>query len=329
MQMRKFQKTSKATGKKRKLLSDERRFRLEKGVRKAWGQRELFLMVIPSVILVAIFFYGPLYGWLMAFVDYKPKLGVFGSEFVGLKYFKQFFSDPDVGIILRNTVAMSAMNIVAHSILPLLLALMINEVTNKVFKGTVQTLTYLPHFISFVVVSNIFLELLGTEGPINQALTSMNMTQAAIKFWQEPSWFWLLVTLIRAWKEVGWDAILYLSALSAIDMVQYEAASIDGCGRFRRIWHVTIPNLLPTVVTLWVLNMSGIFAASFDASYMLGNAITADVAEVIETYVYSMGISQGMYSYSTAISLLQTVIGFVLVWLTNKLSQKTTDYSLW
>lgn len=183
MQMRKFQKTSKATGKKRKLLSDERRFRLEKGVRKAWGQRELFLMVIPSVILVAIFFYGPLYGWLMAFVDYKPKLGVFGSEFVGLKYFKQFFSDPDVGIILRNTVAMSAMNIVAHSILPLLLALMINEVTNKVFKGTVQTLTYLPHFISFVVVSNIFLELLGTGGPINQALTSMNMTQAAIKFW--------------------------------------------------------------------------------------------------------------------------------------------------
>lgn len=128
---------------------------------------------------------------------------------------------------------------------------------------------------------------------------------------------------------MGWDAILYLSALSAIDMVQYEAASIDGCGRFRRIWHVTIPNLLPTVVTLWVLNMSGIFAASFDASYMLGNAITADVAEVIETYVYSMGISQGMYSYSTAISLLQTVIGFVLVWLTNKLSQKTTDYSLW
>ncbi len=297
--------------------------------RKLWSQRELFLMVIPCIVLVCIFYYGPLYGWLMAFVQYKPSQGVFGSKFVGLYYFKQFFSDPDVGMILRNTIVMSAMNIVAHSILPLLLALMINEAYNKYFKRAVQTLTYLPHFISFVVVSNIFLELLGTDGPINEALTSMGLVESAVKFWQEPSWFWLLVTIIRAWKEVGWDAILYLSALAAIDETQYEAASIDGCGRFRRIWHITIPNLLPTVVVLWILNMSGIFSASFDASYMLGNSVTANVAEVIETYVYKMGISMGMYSYSTAISLLQTVIGFILVWLTNKLSQKTTDYSLW
>lgn len=298
-------------------------------MQKAWSQRELFLMAIPCIVLVCVFYYGPLYGWLMAFVKYKPAKGIFGSEFVGLYYFKQFFSDPDVGIILRNTVVMSAMNIVAHSILPLLLALMINEAYNKYFKRTVQTLTYLPHFISFVVVSNIFLELLGTEGPVNEALLKMGLVETAVKFWQEPSWFWLLVTIIRAWKEVGWDAILYLSALAAIDETQYEAASIDGCGRFRRIWHITIPNLLPTVVVLWILNMSGIFSASFDASYMLGNSVTAGVAEVIETYVYKMGISMGMYSYSTAISLLQTVIGFILVWLTNKLSQKTTEYSLW
>lgn len=292
-------------------------------------QRALFLMALPCVILVAVFYYGPLYGWLMAFFRYSPSKGILGSEFVGLYYFKQFFSDPDVGMILRNTVAMSAMNIVAHSILPLLLALMINEVRNKHFKGTVQTLTYLPHFISFVVVSNVFLELLGTKGPVNEALLSTGIADSAIKFWQEPSLFWLLVTLIRAWKEVGWDAILYLAALAAIDETQYEAASLDGCGRFRKIWYITIPNLLPTVVVLWILNMSGIFAASFDASYMLGNSVTANVAEVIETYVYKMGISMGMYSYSTAISLLQTVIGFILVWLTNKLSQKTTDYSLW
>ena len=282
-------------------------------LRKAWSQRTLFIMVIPCIILVAIFYCGPMYGWLMAFVNYKPKLGVFGSEFVGLKYFKQFFNDPAVGKILRNTVAMSGMNIIAHSILPLLLALMINEVGNKLFKSAVQTLTYLPHFISFVVVSNIFLELMGTEGPLNQALLNMNMTEAAIKFWQEPSWFWHLVTIIRAWKEVGWDAILYLSALAAIDETQYEAAGIDGCGRFRRIWYITIPNLLPTVVTLWVLNMSGIFAASFDASYMLGNAITSDVAEVIETYVYDIALANGsQYSYSTAISLFNNVINFLI-----------------
>lgn len=299
-------------------------------LKKAWSQRELFIMVIPCIILVAIFYCGPMYGWFFAFQDYKPKLGLFGSKFVGLKHFEKFFTDPAIGRILRNTVAMSFMNIVAHSVLPLLLALMINEVGNKLFKSAVQTLTYLPHFISFVVVSNIFLELMGTDGPLNQALLSTNMVDAAVKFWQEPSWFWLLVTIIRAWKEVGWDAILYLSALAAIDEAQYEAAAIDGCGRFRRIWYITIPNLLPTVVTLWVLNMSGIFAASFDASWMLGNSVTKPVAEVIETYVYAIGLGEGsQFSYSTAISLMQTLIGFCMVWLTNKLSQKTTEYSLW
>lgn len=299
-------------------------------LKKAWSQRELFIMVIPCIVLVAIFYCGPMYGWFFAFQDYKPKLGLFGSKFVGLKHFEKFFTDPAIGRILRNTVAMSFMNIVAHSVLPLLLALMINEVHNKFFKSTVQTLTYLPHFISFVVVSNIFLELMGTDGPLNQALLSTNMVDAAVKFWQEPSWFWLLVTIIRAWKEVGWDAILYLSALAAIDEAQYEAAAIDGCGRFRRIWYITIPNLLPTVVTLWVLNMSGIFAASFDASWMLGNSVTKPVAEVIETYVYAIGLGEGsQFSYSTAISLMQTLIGFIMVWLTNKLSQKTTEYSLW
>lgn len=298
-------------------------------LRKAKAQKTLIAMVLPCIVLVAIFYYGPLYGWLMAFVQYKPSKGIFGSEFVGLRYFKQFLSDPDVGVILRNTVVMSAMNIAAHSILPLLLALMINEVAARKFKGVVQTLTYLPHFISFVVVSNIFLELLGTTGPVNQALQATGIADAAIKFWQEPSLFWLLVTFIRIWKEIGWDSILYLSALAAIDNSQYEAAGIDGCGRFRKIWYITIPNLMPTVVVLWITNMSGIFAASFDASYMLGNSVTSNVAEVIETYVYKMGISMGMYSYSTAINLLQTVIGFILVWLTNNLSQKTTDYSLW
>lgn len=299
-------------------------------LKKAWSQRELFIMVIPCIVLVAIFYCGPMYGWFFAFQDYKPKLGLFGSKFVGLKHFEKFFTDPAIGRILRNTVAMSFMNIVAHSVLPLLLALMINEVGNKLFKSAVQTLTYLPHFISFVVVSNIFLELMGTDGPLNQALLSTNMVDAAVKFWQEPSWFWLLVTIIRAWKEVGWDAILYLSALAAIDEAQYEAAAIDGCGRFRRIWYITIPNLLPTVVTLWVLNMSGIFAASFDASWMLGNSVTKPVAEVIETYVYAIGLGEGsQFSYSTAISLMQTLIGFIMVWLTNKLSQKTTEYSLW
>lgn len=293
------------------------------------NQRYLFLIAIPCIIYIGIFFYGPLYGWLMAFVRYKPARGVFGSEFVGLHYFKEFFTDPDLGKIIRNTLAMSSLNLLAINTLPIILALMINEISHKVFKRTIQTLTYLPHFVSFVVVANIFLELLGTNGPINDLLQNMGIVDQPYKFWQKPYLFWFLATFVRVWKEVGWGAIIYLATLAGIDQEQYEAAAIDGCGRIKRIIYITIPNLLPTAMILWITNMSGLFSASFDASYMLGNAVTSHVSEVIETYTYKIGISMGMYSYSTAVSLIQTVLGFILVYITNKIAQKTTEYSLW
>ena len=292
-------------------------------------QKYLFLIAIPCIIYICIFFYGPLYGWLMAFVRYKPSRGVLGSEFVGLYYFKQFFTDPDLGKIVRNTLAMSSLNLVAINIFPLLLALMINEVSSRRLKRTIQTVTYLPHFVSFVVVANIFLELLGTNGAVNNILKSLGLIEHSYKFWQQPSLFWILATFVRVWKEVGWGAIIYLAALAGIDQEQYEAAAIDGCGRIKRIFYITIPNLMPTIMIIWITNMSGLFSASFDASYMLGNATTSSVAEVIETYIYKMGLSMGQYSYATAVSLIQTVLGFILVWLTNKIAQKTTDYSLW
>ena len=308
---------------------NEKARKKERLIRRLKNQKYLFLIAIPCLIYIAIFFFGPLYGWLMAFFKYKPSRGILGSEFVGLYYFKQFFTDPDLGKIVRNTLAMSTLNLIATNIFPLVLALLINEVSNKIFKRTIQTLTYLPHFVSFVVVANIFLELFGTNGPINEALQNMSIIDTAYKFWQQPSLFWLLATFVRVWKEVGWGAIIYLAALAGIDQTQYEAAAIDGCGRIRRIFSITIPNLLPTVMVLWITNMSGIFSASFDASYMLGNATTSGVSEVIETYIYKMGLSMGMYSYSTAVSLIQTVLGFILVYLTNTLARKTTDYSLW
>lgn len=317
------------TKKREQISPEERKKRRRKFRTKLINQRYLFLIAIPCIIYICIFFYGPLYGWLMAFVRYKPAKGIMGSEFVGFHYFREFFSDPDLGKIVRNTLAMSSLNLIAINIFPLLLALMINEVSNKIFKRTIQTLTYLPHFVSFVVVANIFLELLGGNGPVNEFLQTAGVVDTAYKFWQKPSLFWLLATFVRIWKEVGWGAIIYLAALAGIDQVQYEAASIDGCGRIKRIFYITIPNLLPTVMVLWITNMSGIFSASFDASYMLGNATTSQVAEVIETYIYKMGLSMGMYSYSTAVSLIQTVLGFILVFLTNKLAQKTTSYSLW
>ena len=292
-------------------------------------QKYLFLMSVPFILWIAVFCYGPLYGWLMAFVKFQPHRGIFGSEFVGLHYFKQFFLSPDIWPILRNTVAMSLLHMVGENIFPLLLALMINEVLSPKFKRGVQTLTYLPHFVSFVVVANIFLELLGNQGPLNQLLLNMGLTSEAIKFWQEPRFFWILSTVLKIWKELGWGSIIYLAAISGIDQEMYEAAAIDGCGRFRRIWYITVPSLLPTVMILWIVNMSGIFAAGFDASYLLSNSLTRDVAEVIETFTYRMGISMGQYSFTTAVSLLQTFVGFLLVYLTNALAKKVTDYSLW
>lgn len=292
-------------------------------------QKYLFLMSVPFIIWIAVFCYGPLYGWLMAFVKFQPHRGIFGSEFVGLHYFKQFFVSPDIWPILRNTVAMSLMHMVGENIFPLLLALLINELQSPRFKKGVQTLTYLPHFVSFVVVANIFLELLGTNGPVNEALVNLGLVDTSIKFWQEPKYFWVMATSLKIWKELGWGSIIYLAAISGIDQEMYEAASIDGCGRFRRIWYITVPSLLPTVMILWIVNMSGIFAAGFDASYLLSNSLTRDVAEVIETFTFRMGISMGQYSFTTAVSLLQTFVGFVLVYLTNTLAKKVTDYSLW
>lgn len=313
----------------KQILQPQKKEKRKRFLRRLKNQRYLIIIAIPCLIYIGIFFFGPLYGWLMAFFKYKPSRGIFGSEFVGFYYFKQFFTDPDLGKIIRNTLSMSTLNLIAINIFPLILALLINEVSHKVFKRTIQTLTYLPHFVSFVVVANIFLELLGTDGPMNELLQTTGIVDTAYKFWQKPSLFWLLATFVRVWKEVGWGAIIYLAALAGIDQTQYEAAAIDGCGRIRRIFSITIPNLLPTVMVLWITNMSGIFSASFDASYMLGNATTSGVAEVIETYIYKMGLSMGMYSYSTAVSLIQTVLGFILVYLTNKLAKRTTDYSLW
>ena len=264
----------------------------------------------------------------MAFVRYKPARGVFGSEFVGLHYFKEFFTDPDLGKIIRNTLAMSSLNLLAINTLPIILALMINEISHKVFKRTIQTLTYLPHFVSFVVVANIFLELLGTNGPINDLLQNMGIVDQPYKFWQKPYLFWFLATFVRVWKEVGWGAIIYLATLAGIDQSNMKPRQLTAAEESSDYIHY---NTEPSAHShdTWITNMSGLFSASFDASYMLGNAVTSHVAEVIETYTYKIGISMGMYSYSTAVSLIQTVLGFILVYITNKIAQKTTEYLLW
>lgn len=300
---------------------------------RIWGtmyrQRYLILMSVPFIIWIFIFSFGPMYGWLMAFQNYDPNKGVWKSEWVGLRHFISFFKNPEALKVLRNTVAISGLNIIAGNIFPLVLALMLNEVSNIPFKRTIQTVSYLPHFVSYVVIANLFLTILGLQGPINEVLLKLGLIKESIKFWWNKDTFWFMVTGVNIWKEVGWGAIIYLAAIAGVDQELYEAATVDGCGRFKKIWYITIPSILPTVIVLWILSLGDIFNAGFDASYLLGNAATRDTAEVIATYVYRYGITLGMYSFTTAISLMQILIGLVLICITNTLARKFTGYSLW
>ena len=296
---------------------------------KIYRQRYLFLMTLPFLLLVGVFSFGPMWGWLFAFQNYNPAFGVAGSEWVGLANFKRFFALPEALRAVRNTVVISSMNLALHNVLPIVLALLLNEIRLSGFKRTVQTISYLPHFVSFVVVASLFMGLLSTNGPVNAVLVQLGVLEAPKLWWGEAKLFWVLVPLINIWKEVGWGAIIYLAAIAGVDQELYEAATVDGCGRFGRIWHVTLPNILPTIVILWVLSIGGIIYAGFEQSYLLGNAANRSHSDVIATFTYRYGIGLGQFSFATAVGLMQVLFGFVLVAIGNWMARRLTDYSLW
>lgn len=292
-------------------------------------QRYLFLMSVPFLVWIGIFCFGPMWGWLFAFQNYNPAFGVRGSTWVGLAQFSRFFATPDALRAVRNTVVISLYNLILHNVLPIILALLLNELRLSGFKRFVQTVSYLPHFVSFVVVANLFMTLLSPTGPINQLLIAVGLQEGPRLFWSEGKLFWILVPLVNIWKEAGWGAIIYLASIASVSPELLDAATVDGCGRLRKVWHVTLPGILPTIVVLWVLSIGGIIYAGFEQSYLLGNAANRDYSDVIATLTYRFGISLGQYSFATAVGLMQVVIGFVLVALSNLLARRLTDYSLW
>jgi len=295
-------------------------------MRKILKQRVLLLFSIPFVVWAFVFHYLPLWGWLMAFQNYNPGMGVLGSDWVGIRHFRNFFEDELFLLLMRNTIAISVLNIAAATIGAIGLAVLLNEVRGIVFKRTVQTISYLPHFISYVVVANLFLTLLSPgDGLVNRLLMSLGLVREPIFFFAEERLFWPLVAFINLWKEVGWDAIIYIAAMSAIDPEQYDAAAVDGAGRLRRIWHVTLPGIRPTVVVLLILSASGILSAGFDPSYLLGNPMVYNYSEVLDTYVYRMGLQQGMYSFATAVGLFRLVVSLLVLYLVNRLAKRFGD----
>ena len=292
------------------------------------GQWQLMLMSVPMLLYVLLFNYGPMWGWITAFQDYKPKKGIMGSAWVGLKNFRWLFSRPDFINSIRNTLAMSVINLVFGTVSSILLAVLLNEVRRRSFKRTVQTVTYLPHFLSMVIVVGMAQNIFASNGPINQLLRSLGLVKEPVFFLGEGRYFWWLVGVINVWKEVGWNTIIYISAMTAIDPALYEAASIDGAGRFQRILHVTLPGIKSTFVMLLIMNIGHLLEAGFEIQYLLGSSVVMDWSQTIDIFVLKYGISKQQYGVATAAGMFKSIVAILLLFVANYVAKRLDEDTL-
>lgn len=277
--------------------------------------RQKFLMVCAAIFFVygIVFYYVPLAGWVMAFQDYKPKDGFFGSKFVGLEKFKFLFSDDVFLRDIRNTLAMGVLNLVTTFLMAIIFAILLNEVRNMFGKKLVQTVSYLPHFLSWIVVTGILHDALSSTGIINEMLVNLGILNSPINFFANPGYFWPIVAFANVWKETGWNAIVYLAAITSIDPSLYEAATLDGAGRWGKIWHVTLPGIKSTIMILLIMNIGNVLNAGFEVQYLLGNGLVKSVSETIDIYTLTWGISQNDYSLGTAAGIFKSVVAIILI----------------
>lgn len=280
--------------------------------------REMYIMLIPGLVLLFIFYYIPIYGVTIAFKEYSFVKGIIGSDWVGLKYFQQAFSDRFFLEALRNTFVISGLKLFAGFPIPIILALLINEVSRNGWKKLFQTLTYFPYFVSWVVLAGIFLRIFSPEGPINFFRSLFG--EKPILYFAQPKAFIGIVVGTHIWREMGWNAVIFLAALSGIDPQLYEAAEIDGAGRLRQTLHITLPSILPVAIILMVLNMGFILNAGFDQIYNLYNPLVLEVGEIIDTFVYKKGIVEFNYSYGAAVGFFKSIVGLTLVYVTNRIA---------
>ena len=285
-----------------------------------------YLLILPVLAYFVLFCYKPMYGIIIAFQDYRANLGIAGSRWVGFRNFLVFFKDPYFFRLLRNTLSISLLSIVFGFPAPIILAIFLNEVKNTVFKRTVQTVTYMPYFISMVVICSLIRTYLSSDGLFSQMAVAVG--GAGKNYLMYPQYFYPMYVISGIWETIGWNSIIYLAALTGIDQEQYEAAIIDGAGRFRRIWSITLPNLLPIIMVLFILRMGGILNVGFEKIILLYNPNTYQVADVISTFVYRRGIQEAAYSYATAVGLFNSLVNVAFLVLANTLSRKFTDSSL-
>ena len=286
-------------------------------------QKVLILMTIPFLVHVIIFRYVPIWGWLMAFQNYWPGKGILQQAWVGLENFKTLFDDPVFYQVLRNTLAMSVIKLVMGTVSSIALALMLNEVRHLFFKKTVQTISYLPHFISWVVAANLVRDALSTDGGIiNDVLMKIGLIKEPIMFLGIPALFWWLIGVTHVWKEVGWGAIIYLAAIAGIDPTLYESAMIDGAGRLKQMWYITLPSIRPTISVLVIMNLGWVLSSGFEQQYLLQNGRVIDYARVFTIYELDYGIKMMRYSFATAVGIFRSVVSLILVFSANQLAKR-------
>ena len=285
-------------------------------------QKVLMIWAAVFVVYGLIFCYIPLFGWLMAFQDYKPRTGIFGSEFVGMEKFTQLFSDNTFLEVIRNTLAMGVINLVLTFVTAIAFAILLNEIRLTIGKKMVQTISYLPHFLSWIVVTGILHDVLASSGIVNELLMNFGIVDKSVNFFAHPEYFWWIVGISNVWKETGWNAIIYLAAITAIDPSLYEAAAIDGAGRWAKIKNIIIPGIMPTIMILLLINVGNVLNAGFEVQYLLGNGLVQSVSQTNDIYVLKWGISQNDYAIGTAAGIFKSLVSIVLIVVANQLAKR-------
>jgi putative aldouronate transport system permease protein len=290
-------------------------------------QQKFFLIVlIPFLVYALTFLYYPMYGVLIAFKNFSYSRGILGSSWAGFTYFATFLKSPDFGLILRNTLAMSVLNLFLGFPVPIIFAILITEMQHRRYKRFVQTVSYLPNFIAWIVVAGMVMQLLSREGTINTFLVNAHIIRQPVDFLGNTGpWFWVLNFTLNRWKSVGWNSIIFIAAITSINPEFYEAAVMDGAGKLQRVVRVTVPLILPTAVLLFVLSLGYILSAGFEQQLFLMNPLNRDFAEVIDTYVFKYGLQQFQFSYGAAVGLLKSVVALILVVSANAVMKRATD----
>lgn len=289
-------------------------------------QKLLFLMSVPFILYVILFSYVPIWGWIIAFLDYKPGGDILKSRFVGLKFFNEMFTSTSFYLALRNTLVISLLNLVIGTVVAVAFAILLNEIRGVLFKRTVQTISYLPHFVSWVVVAGIFGRLLAIDGgTINDLLMKLKVIAEPIPFQMKSEWYWGIITYANLWKETGWNAIIYIAVLVTINVELYEAAIADGASRFRRIWHISLPGLKNTMIIMVVLQTGWLLGVGFEQSLLMGNNAVMEYSDVLATYIMRYGIQMGRFSFATAAGIFQSIVGLILVISANHLARKVSN----